>query len=221
MVTNITYCLLGHFLNFCRLYMSVTIWLNGNLEDNTWHVCFGDLCLICLMYDTQFARTEGGACGRRGHPALWPVERDRLPEYDTAMPLCHNWGAKTVREVGERLSAALQIHVPVSISARKGNTSSISITAASVSNNQTSSCLMAPLRQHSPCVLDWPPVCLSGNVDPNQLSMFSLVVLSSRLLTLWLLCRISTFNVGIFLFRNKEFNLWNRAIAQILFRYIY
>lgn len=47
---------------------------------------------------------------------------------------------------------------------------------------------MAPQRQHSPCVLDWPPVGLSGNVNPNHLSMFSLVVLSSKLLTLRLLC---------------------------------
>lgn len=45
-----------------------------------------------------------------------------------------------------------------------------------MSNIQTSLCLMAPLRQHSPCVLGWPPVYLSGNVDSNQLNMFPLPV---------------------------------------------
>lgn len=49
-----------------------------------------------------------------------------------------------------------------------------------MSNIQTSLCLMAPLRQHSPCVLGWPPVYLSGNVDSIQLNMFPLVALSSR-----------------------------------------
>lgn len=76
-------------------------------------VCFGYLCLTRLMFDTQFGRMEVGVCGRRGRRALWPVERDRSPEYDTAMLPCHSWGAKTAKEAGERLSAALPSHVPV------------------------------------------------------------------------------------------------------------
>lgn len=84
-------------------------------------MCFGGLCLIRLMF-TQFDKTEGGVCGHRGRPVQWPVEKDRSPGFDTAMHPCHSWGAKTVREVGERLSAALPSHVPVSISALQGNT---------------------------------------------------------------------------------------------------
>ena len=47
--------------------------------------------------------------------------------------------------------------------------------------------LLAHPRQRSPCVVDWIPACRSENVDSNQLCMFSLVVLSSTLQTLWLL----------------------------------
>lgn len=116
------------------------------------HMVFGDHSLVCLVFDTQFARTEGGVCGLLGRPAQWPVGKDRSPGYDTAMLLCHSLGAKTAREVGERLSAALLSRVPVSIAACKGSNAASPLQCLeSVLNNQTSSYLMAPLRQHSSC----------------------------------------------------------------------
>lgn len=89
-----------------------------------------------------------------------------------------------MREVGERLSVALPSLVPVSISACEGNTQKQHLHFSGVCAEQPDS-LMPLLRQHSQCVLDKPSVCLSGNVDSNQLNMFSLVLLSSRLLTLF------------------------------------
>lgn len=172
-------------------------------------VCFGYLCLTRLMFDTQFGRMEVGVCGRRGRRALWPVERDRSPEYDTAMLPCHSWGAKTAKEAGERLSAALPSHVPV----RTFFFFYLHAKAESITDYQTSLCLIVPSRQRSPCVLDWPLVCLSGNVDSNQLNMFSLVGLNSRLLTLLQLSWFETSSADMFLFRNKELEyLWNEML---------
>lgn len=67
-----------------------------------------------------FGRMEAGVCGHRGHPALLHVEKVRSPGYDTATLLCHSLGAKTVRGVGERLSAALPNHVQLTVAGVRG-----------------------------------------------------------------------------------------------------
>lgn len=77
---------------------------------------------MCFMLASQFARTEVGVCGHRGRPAQWPVGKDRSPGYDTATLPSHNWGVKTAREVGEKLSAAPPNPVQVSHSSIKYNT---------------------------------------------------------------------------------------------------
>lgn len=149
------------------------------------HMCFAYHSLVSLMFDKQFARTEDGVCGLLGLPAQWPVGKDRSPGYDTAMLPCLSLGAKTVREVGERLSAALLSRVPVSIAACEGsNAASLLQQLAFVSNNQTSSCLMAPLRQHSSYVM---ASCLLGKSWSTMSSVYFLLQYYVPSFWLWLL----------------------------------
>lgn len=114
---------------------------------------------------------EVGVCGRRGHPAQWPVAKDRSPEYDTVMLPYLSWGAKTVREMGERLRPALPARVPVSFQLHSKAASLFHLYSCQTCK-LPHACLMAPLRQPSPCVMSWPPVSLSGDIDLNQLNMF-------------------------------------------------
>lgn len=110
---------------------------------------------VLVISDAQFARMGAGVCGRHGHPAQWPVEKARSPEYDTATPPCLSWGEKTVTETGEKLRAALPSRVLVSIPLTRENRIS---TTVGTSNNQipiTVSSTWRPQVEETVITLTW------------------------------------------------------------------
>lgn len=202
------------FFYFSKLYMSVTVWLSGNLEDNTWHVFWWSLPEV---FDVWYpVRQDGGwslwspwsSCSVTcGEGQITRIRHCNAPVPQLGGNDCDGSGRETQRCTAKPCPSEYY-------STWGGTLKRISVTAAPVSNNPTSSCLMAPLGQHSPCVVDWPPVCLSGNVDSNQLNVFSLVVLGSRLLSRWLFFTFWTLNLDIFLF--KKTNSWIMSILYHL-----